>query len=115
MSIRPPGHATHGVLAPQGLGPAHGVTAPCGGDACRETERCARSRVVAHGDGHAALGEAGRLVDQQPANADVDGQSGHAVSEHEAEADVKASAYLRVAAVLADAHFDARCQCHPAR
>ena len=105
-----PAHAGHALPAPQRFGAAHCIAAPSGGDARCEAQRGRRRRVVADRDRHAAFCEPFGLVHEQPAHADVDGESRHAVREYEAGPEVHAAPGFSVTAVLPDPDLDARRQ-----
>ena len=60
---------------PSASAPLHRVAAPPAGDAGREAQRRVRRGAVADRDRDPAVGEVGRLVDEQLAHPDVDRQS----------------------------------------
>ena len=60
---------------PSASAPLHRVAAPRAGDAGREAQRRVRRGAVADRDRDPAVGEVGRLVDEQLAHPDVDRQS----------------------------------------
>ena len=96
--------------APQRLGPAPRLSAPRRGHPRRQPQRARRARVPPERQRHPALGEPVGLMHHQGPHPHVERQPRDRIGEGEAAADVHARARLRVAAVAAQTHLDARLQ-----